>query len=221
MTKPALRGERTADLVARRIGRAILAGELPLGARLREESLAALYEVSRTPIREALIQLSATGLVELTPNRGATVLELTLEDVAEVYHVRGVLEGEATSLAAKSMTPQIVALLEKACDQLGGLHDASPGDQLSADTEFHYRIADASGNGRLAALVRQVSAIPEAYRSTIAYTGEDMTEAERQHRAITGELARRRSSRAAALMRAHVHWAGELALQRLAGRLPR
>jgi len=219
--KPSLHGERTADLVARRISRAILGGELPLGARLREESLAVTYAVSRTPIREALIQLSATGLVELTPNRGATVLELTLDDVAEVYHVRGVLEGEAASLAAKTITPEVVALLEKSCEQLGQLHDAAPIDQLAADTEFHYRIADSSGNGRLAAAIRQVSAIPEAYRSTIAYTSEDMTEAERQHRAIAGELARHRSARAGKLMRFHVHWAGELAVQRLAVRLPR
>ncbi|MGH9298696.1 MAG: GntR family transcriptional regulator [Acidimicrobiales bacterium] len=221
MPNESVRGERTADLVARRISRAILSGELPPGAPLREESLASSYEVSRTPIREALIQLSAVGLVELTPNRGATVLDLTLEDVAEVYHLRAVLEAEAARLAARTISTGVVLLLEKSCERLGQLHDASPVEQLAADTDFHYRIAEASGSRRLEALIRQVSALPEAYRSTIAYTSKDMSEAERQHRAIAGELGRHRAAGAARLMGAHVRWAGELAAVRLEGRLRR
>lgn len=214
-----IRGERTSDLVARRITRAIIEGNLGPGAPLREESLAATYDVSRTPIREALIQLSATGLVELTRNRGATVLDLTLEDVAEVYEVRGLLESEAACLAAKSVTAETVELLFKSCERLGELHEASPVEQLAADTEFHYRIAECSGNGRLANMIRQISAIPEAYRSTIAYTSLDMKEAERQHRAIAAELAAHRPARARDSMRRHVAWAGALAITRLTGRL--
>lgn len=214
-----LRSQRTADLLARQITRAILEGELPPGSRLREQSLAEAYEVSRTPVREALIQLSASGLVELAPNRGATVLRLHVEDIAEVYHLRAVLEGEAASMAATRITPDDVALLAKSCERLGELHHASPAEQLAADTEFHYRIAEASGSSRLAALVRQVSAIPEAYRSAIAYTSADMLEAQRQHGAITGELAARHPGRASKLMRRHVHWAGELAVVRLSARL--
>lgn len=221
MANDSVRGERTAELLARRISGAILAGELLPGARLREASLAAEYDVSRTPIREALIQLSSVGLVELTPNRGATVLELTLAGVSEVYHLRAVLEGEAASLAAKVATPEVISLIEKACDRLGQLHGAPAAEQLAADTEFHYGIAEASESGRLAALIRQVSTIPEAYRSTIAYTSDDMAEAERQHRAIAGELKAHRSAGAGRLMRRHVHWAGELAVRRLERRLRR
>ncbi len=136
-----------------------------------------------------------------------------------MYHLRAVLEGEAASLAAKVVSPEVVLLLEKACDRLGELHDAPASEQLAADTEFHYRIAEASGSTRLGALVRQVSAIPEAYRSTIAYTSDDMAEAERQHRAVADQLRRHRSAGAGRLMRSHVFWAGELAVQRLEGHL--
>lgn len=218
MANESVRGERTADLVARRITRAIVSGELVPGTRLTEEALAASYEVSRTPIREALIQLASAGLVQLVPNRGATVLDLTLADVAEVYQVRAVLEAEAARLAARTATPEVLGLLEKSCDRLALLHDAPGAEQLAADTEFHYRIAEVAGNGRLASLIRQVSAVPEAYRSTIAYTSEDMTEAERQHRGILGELAGRRPAGAARLMRSHVGWSCELAMVRLAER---
>jgi DNA-binding GntR family transcriptional regulator len=209
------RGERTADVVARRLGQAILTGKIAPGTRLREGTLAQQFSVSRTPIREALIQLSAIGLVDAEPNRGATVLRLAADDVTEVYHVRALLESESAGLAARRSSPELAGLLGKACDQMGPLRSAPASDQLAADTFFHYTIAEASGNSRLHALVRQVSAIPEAYRSSIPYTGDDMIEAERQHRAIAEAIGHRREAQARDLMRSHVTWAGHLAVERL------
>jgi len=90
---------------------------------------------------------------------------------------------------------------------------------LEEDTAFHYGIAEASGSPRLYALIRQVSAIPEGYRSSIPYSSQDLTEAERQHRAIAGALRNGRCQEAAALMRSHVGWAGRLAVRSLGDRL--
>jgi DNA-binding GntR family transcriptional regulator len=210
-----VRGERTGDVVARRLGQAILEGTYPPGTRLREATLAQTYAVSRTPIREALILLGSSGLVEINPNRGATVLRLSIGDVSEIYHLRAVLESEAARLAAKRITPEVVDVLDKTCDLLAELHGAAATDQLAADTDFHYRIAEESGSARLHALIRQVSAIPEAYRSSIAYTSADMTDAERQHRAIAAALRQHRSAEAGKLMHRHVDWAGRLAVRRL------
>lgn len=215
----AVRGDRTADIVARRIAQAVLEGELGPGTRLTEESLAARFAVSRTPIREALIALATSGLVELTRNRGATVLQLTAADVREVYGLRGLLESEAARLAARHADAELADLLDKSCDRLAELHGAPAPEQLAADTFFHYSIADASGSHRLAALVRQVSSVSVAYRSLIAYTAADMGEAERQHRAIVGALRRHRGNEARDLMGRHVAWAGRLALERLEARL--
>ena len=210
-----VRGERTADVVARRLAQAILSGDLPPGTRLREQNLAKSFSVSRTPVREALILLSASGLAHLEPNRGATVLQLTAADVAEVYHLRAVLESESAALAAGRITPEVTVLLFKICDRMAELREAPASEQLAADTEFHYTIAEASGSSRLHALVRQVSAIPVAYRSAIAYTGADMGEAERQHRGIAGAIRRQDHGEARRLMRSHVEWAGRLAVDRL------
>ena len=214
-----VRGESTADIVARRISQAIMNGSLAPGTRLREAALAEAQGVSRTPIREALIQLNSIGLVELTRNRGATVLQLSPQDIVDVYGVRGLLEAEAARLAAGRMTPVLADLLDKSCDRLGELHHAPPAEQLAADTHFHYNIADASGNPRLSALIRQISSIPEAYRSVIAYRSEDMRAAEEQHRAVAAALRRRSAVEAAGRMREHVEWAGCLALDRLRERL--
>jgi len=210
-----VRAERTADVVARRLAQAILSGELAPGTRLREESLAASFSVSRTPVREALILLSASGLAHLEPNRGATVLQLTAEDVSEVYHVRAVLESESAAMAAGRITAEVASLLFKICDRMGELHQSPAAEQLAADTQFHYTIAEASGSRRLHALVRQVSAIPEAYRSAIPYTGADMGEAERQHRGVAEAVSRHDDVEARRLMRSHVEWAGRLAVDRL------
>lgn len=214
-----VRGDRTADIVARRIAQAVLDGELPPGTRLTEEALATRFGVSRTPIREALISLATSGLLELTRNRGATVLQLTASDVREVYHLRALLESEAARLAAHRVGDELAELLEKSCDRLAELHRAPAPEQLAADTFFHYSIAEASGSARLAALVRQVSAVSVAYRSVMAYTPADMVEAERQHRGVLAALRRHRGNEARGLMQAHVAWAGQLALERLEARL--
>ncbi len=210
-----VRGERIADVVARRLTQAIVTGELAPGTRLREETLAAAFSVSRTPVREALILLSANGLAHLEPNRGATVLQLTADDVSEVYHLRGLLESESAALAATRIKPDVAESLFKICDQMSELREAPASEQLAADTTFHYTIAEASGSPRLHALIRQVSAIPEAYRSGIPYTVDDMIEAEHQHRGIAEAIRSRSDAQAGALMRSHVGWAGRLAVQRI------
>jgi DNA-binding GntR family transcriptional regulator len=210
-----VRAERTADVVAQRLAQAILSGELAPGTRLREETLARSFSVSRTPVREALILLSASGLAHLEPNRGATVLQLTADDVSEVYHLRAVLESESAAMAAGRITAEVAELLFKICDTMSGLRESAASEQLAADTQFHYTIAEASGSPRLHALVRQMSAIPEAYRSAIPYTAADMGEAERQHRRIATAIRRRDDGEARRLMRSHVEWAGRLAGDRL------
>jgi DNA-binding GntR family transcriptional regulator len=213
------RGESTAERLARHLTQQILDGHIVPGTRLREESLAASYQVSRTPIREALLLLGSTGLVALERNRGATVLALTSEDVREVYQLRAVLEAEAASLAAARVTPETLDRLDRSCDQLALLHGAPASEQLAADTTFHYAIAEASGSQRLYSLIRQVCAIPEAYRSFMAYTATDMAAAEAQHRAVTAALREGQRAIAGRVMRRHIEWAGQLAVTRLEPRL--
>jgi DNA-binding GntR family transcriptional regulator len=216
-----IRGEGIAEIVARRVSQDIVSGALLPGTRLTEETLAQTYAVSRTPIREALILLSGRGLVELTRNRGATVLQLSAADVLEIYHLRALLESESARLAAKRATRELAEVLQRSCDRLATLHEAPASEQLAADTYFHYSIADASGSRRLTSLIHQVCAIPEAYRSSIAYTPADMQEAQTQHRAIATAIGRHRSSEASKLMQYHVGWAGKMAVSRLDSHLKR
>src|SRR3954449_10588819 len=95
-----------ADDIALVIEEAIVAGELEPGTVLRQEQLSEQFQVSRTPIREALRRLAALGLVDFVPNRGVRVRTLAREELHEAFLVRAELEGLATELAAERMTEQ-------------------------------------------------------------------------------------------------------------------
>ena len=88
----------------------IVAGEFEPGERLDETQLAARFGVSRTPIREALMQLSAIGFVEIRPRRGAVVADPAPQRVFEMFEVMAELEGMAGALAARRHTEEALAV---------------------------------------------------------------------------------------------------------------
>src|SRR3954465_10850290 len=90
--------------VREQLQHAILEGVLKPGERLRAEALAQRFGTSRTPIREALLQLEAHGLVEVEPNRGAVVKTFDRDDLRELYDVRALIEPHAAALAATRIT---------------------------------------------------------------------------------------------------------------------
>ena len=92
---------RRAETLREALEQDIVTGKFRPGDRLDEQSLAARFEVSRTPIREALMQLASTGLVELQARRGAFVASLSFKDVVERFEVMAGLEGMCGALAAR------------------------------------------------------------------------------------------------------------------------
>jgi DNA-binding GntR family transcriptional regulator len=101
------------DMVYDILRDAILSGTLAPGQKLRQESLAETIGVSRVPVRSALIQLEADGLVELHDRRGAVVTSLSSEQIEEIYAMRSLLELHALRLSMGSMTPERVANLRE------------------------------------------------------------------------------------------------------------
>ena len=101
MTGSALPLERvsTVEALAASLRARILDGDLPGGARLREQELCETYRVARHSVRVALRALAAEGLIVIAPHRGATVRELGAEDVSDLYELRAALEVEAARLA--------------------------------------------------------------------------------------------------------------------------
>lgn len=87
--------KNTANLVADALRSAIVQGKLQSGQSLKQDEIAAEFKVSKIPVREALVQLQAEGLVNMIPSRGATVAELTLAEVSEIYTIRVAMESIA------------------------------------------------------------------------------------------------------------------------------
>ena len=126
----------------------ILSGDLPRASKLRQVSLADEMGVSRTPLREALRRLAAEGLVDFSPNRGATVSELDFGDMRHAWAARVALEPGAARLAAERRDPDgVVAMREAIADQRSA--DGERGQSFSANRAFHLALAAASGNPHL------------------------------------------------------------------------
>jgi len=108
----------SAEQVCERIRSAILSGELKPGAKLTEQDLAAEYELSRTPIREAIRQLEVERLVSRVPFVGVTVTQLRPQEVIELLEIREVLEGLVARLATRNMDSLQLQRLKKSLQQL-------------------------------------------------------------------------------------------------------
>ncbi len=143
------------EVVSEQIRGRILDGTLKPGERLVEDRLSAELGVSRVPVREALRGLSAEGLVTLLPHRGATVVEVTPETVAELVEVRALLEGLNARLAAQRHDPEIVAQLKDTLARGNEAATAGTAEELARlNAEFHERLAEASRNAVLSDVMR-------------------------------------------------------------------
>jgi DNA-binding GntR family transcriptional regulator len=117
---------RLADSLRDELEQDIVTEALRPGERLDEQTLATRFGVSRTPIREALVQLAVAGLVALQPRRGAFVASLSLKEIIERFEVMAALEGACGALAARRLTDEERARLVQAHEAWG--HEAGSGD---------------------------------------------------------------------------------------------
>lgn len=131
--------------LVQRLREAILSGKYKPGDRLNESRIAREFEISRIPIREALLQLQESGLVTGHERKGMFVTLLSEEDSQRINSVRIVLETEALKLAKAHMTPEVAAKLTALVDRMEVWH-GELAEAAALDLEFHRTIWDASGN---------------------------------------------------------------------------
>lgn len=125
----------------------IVAGELKPGQRIVETKIAKDLQVSQAPVREALRELEAMGLVETRPYQGTFIRELTRERIREAYEVRQILEGEAARRAAKRITPEDLAKLDELVREMQeAARRGDRSDFVEKDIDFHATIFAAAGN---------------------------------------------------------------------------
>ena len=211
-------GGTKADEIALALEDAVISGELAPGTVLRQEQLSERFGVSRTPIREALRRLAATGLVSFEPNRGVRVRTISREELREAFLVRAELEALVTELATPRMTPahlgrlaeaeaRFAELTEELLDRGRDVEERTrlTGEWVRANYRFHDVIYEA-------AAVPFVEAVAKSARRTFLSRWrpggpeiDDLYEQNaRQHRAILGAIEARSASGAKALAHEHV-----------------
>ena len=191
-------------VVSEQIRGRILDGTLKPGERLVEDRLSAELGVSRVPVREALHGLSVEGLVTLLPRRGATVVEITPQIVAELVEVRALLEGLNARLAAQRHDPAIVEQLEVTLARGNAAARSGTGEELARlNAEFHERLAEASRNSVLSEVMRGLRE-----RTSIAFAINGRTRAREdweEHAGILAAVIAGDAELAALLANRHVH----------------
>ena len=215
----------TVERLAGTIQARVLRGDVPVGTRLRQEALAEEFGVSRTPVREALRQLQATGLVELLPNRGAVVRGPSAREIREAYDVRAELEGLAARLAAERISDrdfvrlrEAQALFRKSVTTLIARRARRPApwkDEsvwVRANDLFHQAILDAAANGRLNATIADLhrSFPRDLTWAALSQSSRLLEENVHQHDAILEAIEQRDPEEARRRMVEHVRSAGEL-----------
>jgi DNA-binding GntR family transcriptional regulator len=195
----------------------ILIGSLAPGTRLDLDALTAEFGASRTPIREALLELSYEGLVEVAPRSGITVLGLTPRDVLDNFALLGTLAGKAAEWAAARITDEELEHIRHLAEAVQHNDDLvanpasggaghSPEGLVAANWRFHRAVHRASGSPRILTLIRQtVGVVPtnffEVFPDQTQHSAAD-------HDEIVAALARRDGGAARAAAERHVTEAG-------------
>lgn len=205
--------------VAQQLRALIVEGAIAAGQKLNERELAERLRVSRTPLREALKLLTAEGLVEHLPNRGAVVVQLSADDVAHAFEVMAALEGLSGELACARITEEEIAELQALNFEMRAHHarrDLSAYYRVNA--QIHRAINRAARNPVLAQAYDRLNARLQALRFRSNFDVEKWDVAVREHDAMIEALAARDGARLRLILIEHLQHKRDVVLAQIAGR---
>jgi DNA-binding GntR family transcriptional regulator len=189
--------------IAQRVVESILAQKLAPGERLGEQELADLFGVSRTLVREALMQLQARGFVEVRTRKGWYVVEPSFEEARDAFAARRAVETGMLRDAGKPLQSVIRRLRQHIADERKAIASGDAAARTFLLADFHVCLAENCGNRLLADVMRDLTArttlVALLYQST-----HDASQSCDDHAAIVGALERGDTEEAERLMREHI-----------------
>ena len=207
------------DEILSRLRDYVVEGNIPEGGRVPERQLCELFGISRTPLREALKVLAAEGLIDLLPNRGARVRQLSERDLGELFEMMGGLESLAGRLACENITDGEIAEIEQLHYEMYGYYlHRDMHNYFQVNQRIHEKIVSASRNETLRATyanfagrVRRVR-----YSANFARKRQRWAEAMREHEAILDALRRRSGTELSDILFHHLRNKRAAAIEHLA-----
>jgi DNA-binding GntR family transcriptional regulator len=185
----------------------ILSGELSPGEQLREEQMAELCNVSRTPIRDALQRLESELFIRRNDAQRSFVADWSIDDIEEAFTLREMLEGYAARRAALRITAEQLARLRSQNSAIMNAIDCNPPDIrafLEHNREFHATILNAAASPRLSSALGRLIEQPVVWRTAQNYDRENLHRSQREHDELLAAFARADGGWAEAVMRAHI-----------------
>jgi len=199
--KAVTRSEHVRELIEE----GIATGAYPPGMRLDEVELAQRFDVSRTPLREALFQLASAGIVEMQPRRGTVVAEASPHRMVEMFEVMGELEAMCGRLAARRMLPEEhegLLAAHRACEAARAAQD--PDAYYYENERFHHLIYEGSHNGFLAQQASALHRRLRPYRRLQLRVRDRMPTSLREHEGVVQAILAGDAELTAQRLRDHV-----------------
>lgn len=198
----------------------ILSGELKQGAPLREQEVADLCGVSRTPVRDAMRQLEAEMFIWRSDSQRSFVAEWTLPDLEEVFTLRGLLESHAARRAAERADDEGIERLDRINSAMrSAVSQAVPDIDafLATNSEFHAAMLDIAASERLKTFLNRLILQPIVQRTALRYDKAQLEQSLSEHEELATALRRRDPEWAGSVMTMHIRRAYHIYLDGTVG----
>jgi DNA-binding GntR family transcriptional regulator len=183
----------------------IESGELRLGQKIDEITLAESFGVSRTPIREALRILNNQGVIDLVPHKGAFVRQFSIKEIDDMFQVMSILEGMCAELAAAKMTTADFKRVERLHKDLERYYEAKNHKAYNAtNSKLHSLIQEIAGNAAINEVIAGLRQKVLLFRFRQLYEPERFKKSIQEHRKLLDALEKRDPKKAKAVMKAHL-----------------
>jgi DNA-binding GntR family transcriptional regulator len=201
-----------ASAVADKLRAMIIRGDVQEGEQLRQDAIATDFQVSRIPVREALRQLEAEGLIKIVAHRGAVVSALSADEIEELFDIRALLECEVLKLSIPNLTD---ADFEKADSILETYEKAlwmkeEVGTWGRLNWQFHATLYSRANRPHFMSIIKMINNNGDRYTRLQLYLTQAFERAKQEHRALLDLCQKRDIDAASDLLERHIHNAGRM-----------